>query len=52
MPGGKEEEQELKNLFEKLMKEASGQHGVVDKHTVPPCTTKRRTTPNLKTKNN
>ena len=29
----------------------SGQHGGVGRHTVPPCTTKRRTT-NLKTKNN
>ena len=29
---------------------ASGQDGGVGRHTVPPCTTKRRTTTNLKTK--
>ena len=29
----------------------SGQDGDVGRHTVPPCTTKRRTTTNLKTKN-
>ena len=32
--------------------ETFSQDGVVDKHTLPPCTTKRRTTTNLKTKNN
>ena len=30
----------------------SGQDGGVGRHTVPPCTTKRKTTTNLKTKNN
>ena len=29
----------------------SSQDGGVDRHTAPPCTTKRRTTTNLKTKN-
>ena len=31
---------------------SSGQDGGVGRHTVPPCTTKRRTTTNLKIKNN
>ena len=30
----------------------SGQDGGVGRYTMPPCTTKRRTTSNLKTKNN
>ena len=30
----------------------SGQDGGIGRHIVPPCTTKRRTTTNLKTKNN
>ena len=30
----------------------SGQDGVIGRHTLPPCTTKTRTTTNLKTKNN
>ena len=30
----------------------SGQHGGIGRHTVPPRTTKRRTTTNLKTKYN
>ena len=30
----------------------SGQDGGIGRNTVPPCTTKRRTTTNLKTKNN
>ena len=32
--------------------ETSGQHGGIGRHIVPPPTTKRRTTANLKTKNN
>ena len=32
--------------------QGSGQDGGVGRHTVPPRTTKRRTTTNLKTKNN
>ena len=32
--------------------ETSGQDGGVGRHTVPPHTTKRRTTTDLKTKNN
>ena len=35
-----------------LSTETSGQNGDVDRHTVPPGTTKRRTTANFKTKNN
>ena len=31
--------------------ETSGQDGVVGRHTLAPCTTKRRMTTNLKTKN-
>ena len=30
----------------------SGQHGGIGRYTLPPCTIKRRTTTNLKTKNN
>ena len=31
---------------------SSSQDGGISRHTLPPCTTKRRTTTNLKTKNN
>ena len=34
----------------KTADETSGQDGGVGRYTVPPCTTKRRTTTNLKTK--
>ena len=37
---------------ENVLKLLTGQDGVVGRHTVPPHTTKRRITTNLKTKNN
>ena len=39
------------NSIKKIQSETSNQDGVIGRYTVPPCTTKRRTT-NLKTKNN
>ena len=33
-------------------RDTSGQDGGIGRYTLPPCTTKRRTTTNLKTKNN
>ena len=33
-------------------RETSGQDGGIDRYTLPPCTTKRRTTRNLNTKSN
>ena len=36
----------------KKQKITSGQDGSIGRYTVPPCSTKRRTTTNLKTKNN
>ena len=40
------------DLFHIKMSQTSGQDGDIGRYTVPPCTTKRRTTTNLKTKNN
>ena len=37
---------------EEILGGTSGQDGGIGKYTLPPCTTKRRTTTNLKTKNN
>ena len=39
-------------LATKIMGRTSGQDGGIGRHTVPPGTTKRKTTTNLKTKNN
>ena len=40
------------SCYLKRSKQTSGQDGSIGRHTVPPCTTKIRTTTNLKTKNN
>ena len=37
-------------FLKKLILGTSGQDGGIGRHTVPPCTTKRRTTTSLKTK--
>ena len=41
----------IENLKKKKKKKDSGQDGGIGRHIVPPHTTKRRTTTNLKTKN-
>ena len=50
--GGKKEILEIKYLIPLLMKEmwTSGQDGGIGRYTLLPCTSKRRTTTNLKTK--
>ena len=39
-------------MLKRVITNTSGQDGGVSRYTLPPCTTKRRTTTNLKTKNN
>ena len=42
----------IENLKKKKKKKDSGQDGGIGRYTLPPHTTKTRTTTNLKTKNN